>query len=91
MNKNVKDFEFMNVSHGDIIRYILVSFGFGYPSWYYDELDEAEKGDLVLASYGVEELTGQVVQGVRCVYPHVIFDVKKTKPIFEIVRKNNNI
>lgn len=81
----------MNVSHGDIIRYILVSFGFGYPSWYYDELDEAEKGDLVLASYGVEELTGQVVQGVRCVFPHVIFDVKKTKPIFEIVRKNNNI
>lgn len=54
MNKNVKGFEFMNVSHGDIIRYILVSFGFGYPSWYYDELDEAEKGDLVLASYGVE-------------------------------------
>lgn len=81
----------MNVSHGDIIRYILVSFGFGYPSWYYDELDEAEKGDLVLASYGVEGLTGQVVQVVRCVYLHVIFDVKKTKPIFEIVRKNNNI
>lgn len=91
MNKNVKDFEFMNVSHGDIIRYVLVKFAFGYPSWYYDELDEAEKGDLVLASYGVEELTGQVMQVVRCVYPHVIFDVKKTKPIFEIVRKNNNI
>ncbi len=81
----------MNYKDGKIIRYVLVKFAFGYPSWYYDELDEAEKGDLVLASYGVEELTGQVMQVVRCVYPHVIFDVKKTKPIFEIVRKNNNI
>lgn len=81
----------MNVNRGEIIRFVLVKIAFGYPSWYYDELDEAEKGDLVLASYGVEELTGQVMQVVRCVYPHVIFDVKKTKPIFEIVRKNNNI
>lgn len=81
----------MNVNCGEIIRFILVKFDFGYPSWYYDELDEAEKGDLVLASYGVEELTGQVIQVVRCVYPHVIYDIKKTKPIFEIIKKNNNI
>ena len=89
MNKNVKDFEFMNVSHGDVIRYVLVKFAFGYPSWYYDELDKAEKGDLVLASYDAEKLTGQVVQVVRCIYPHVIYDVKKTKPILRIVKEIN--
>lgn len=79
----------MNYICGDIIRYVLVKFAFGYPSWYYDGRDEAEKGDLVLASYGVEELTGQVIQVVRCVYPHVIYDIKKTKPIFEVVKNNN--
>lgn len=77
----------MNISRGDIIRYVLVKFDFGYPSWYYDELDEAEVGDFVLASYGVEELIGQVIQVVRCVYPYVIFDIKNTKPIFKVVKR----
>ena len=38
----------MNVNRGEIIRFVLVKLAFGYPSWYYDELDDAEKGDLVL-------------------------------------------
>lgn len=78
----------MNLIYGKIIRYVLVKFAFGYPSWYYDDRDEAEKGDLVLASYGVEDLTGQVVQVVRCIYPHVIYDLKKTKPILKIIKKD---
>lgn len=79
----------MNYKSGNIIRYVLVKFAFGYPSWYYDDCDKAEKDDLVVASYGVEELTGRVIQVVRCVYPHVIFDIKKTKPIIKVVNKND--
>ena len=79
----------MNYKNGEIIRYVLVKFAFGYPSWYYDEFDKAEKGDSVLASYDAEELTGQVVQVVRCIYPHVIYDVKTTKPILKIVKIAN--
>lgn len=67
----------MEYKSEDIIICVLVKFVVGYPSWYYDDCDKAEKGDLVLASYGDEKLTGQVVQVVRCVYLYVIYDVKK--------------
>lgn len=78
----------MDVKRGEIIRYVLVKFDFGYPSWYYDELDEVNEGDMALASHGTEELVGQVVKVVRCVYPHVLFDIYKTKPIIKIIKNN---
>ena len=42
----------MDVKRGEIIRYVLVKFDFGYPSWYYDEVDEVNEGDMAFASHG---------------------------------------
>lgn len=77
----------MEIKDGDIIRYALVAFAAYKPVWYYDELDEVEVDDMVIVPYGIREMDGQVLQVVRCVYPHVVYDFKKTKPIYEVTKK----
>ena len=66
------------------IRYVKVRMP-EYDPWYIDESDTAEIGDIVLAPFTGLELKGVVKQVVRCIYPHVVFEVRKTKSIIEIV------
>ena len=80
----------MEYKDGDIIRYVLVAFAFGNPSWYCDLDDEIEVGDTVLVSYRRQEQQGIVSQVVRCVYPYVIYPTNKTLPVFEVVKRAEN-
>ena len=68
-----------------IIRYLKVRMP-ECDSWYIDESDSAEIGDVILAPFSTYELKGVVKQVVRCIYPHVVFEVRKTKSIIEIVK-----
>ena len=50
----------------EVVRYISVGFGFGNTSWYIDETDSVEKGDLVIVPYGIDEKLGFAATVVRC-------------------------
>ena len=80
-------FDIMEYRDGDIIRYVLVSFAFGTPSWYIDLDDEIEVGDMVLVPYRHQEQEGIVSQVVKCVYPYVIYPTNKTLLVFETIKK----
>lgn len=69
----------MKYNKGDIIRYVQVAFGNGYPSWYIDLDDVVETGDTVLVPYRHQEQEGNVTQVVKCVYPYVVFPAKKPR------------
>ncbi|MBO5019184.1 MAG: hypothetical protein J6D52_00830 [Clostridia bacterium] len=77
----------MEYKDGDIIRYVKVASAFNNSSWYCDLDDEIEKGDTVIVPYMRKETEGIVSQVVRCVYPYVVFPIKKTLPVLELVKK----
>ena len=71
---------------GKIIRYLEVNID-GRRSWYKDDSDSVEIGDIVLVSYGIYEIEAVVVNVVRCAYPYVVYPYKKTKSIYEIIER----
>ena len=77
----------MKYDDGDIIRYVEVELGNGYPSWYIDLDDEVEQGDWVIVPYQRQEREGIAAKVVKCVYPYVVFPAEKTKVILEITKK----
>lgn len=79
----------MKYKNGDIIRYVQVEFGSGYPSWYIDPNDEVETGDWVNVLYRYQEQEGIATKVVRCVYPYVEYPAEKTKEILEITRRSD--
>lgn len=72
-----------------IIRFVKVRMP-EYDPWYIDESDTVEIGDIVLVPFSGYELKGVVKQVVRCIYPHVVFEVRKTKSIIEIVEDKSS-
>lgn len=77
----------MKYENGDTIRYVQVVFAFEQPLWYIDPNDEVEAGDWVIAPFQHREREGEVKTVVRCVYPYVVFSERRTKEIFEITKR----